>query len=230
MRHDHGSFQGKKGGPSDAGAELTPTQQEVLDYIVRYAEEHEVIPDVSTILHETGKKSRSNLYRILRELARQGYLEMGSSESGTRLIYKLTKLARLRGEKAWPLLGIIPAGPIQNIDTMHHDVISSISDIIPDMKNTDRVIRVTGDWMREQGIMPGDFVVISVGQDYLPRDICALRRNGSSEILLAHVTSLRSSVQLGFANEHYASRNLPKEDVVVLGVVTAHISLTSFFL
>lgn len=229
MRRDIGSSQSNnRSSASDRRSNLTTTQREVLDCIVTYFEEYDAVPEVSAILQLTGRKSRTNLYRILRELAEKGWLDLGSHGSGVRLHYRLTERARLKGKNAWPLLGVIPAGPVRDVGQMEHDVISSLSDIIPDMERSDRVIRVTGDWMKEKGIHAGDFVVISPLQEYMPRDICAVRRTGSSEIILAFVHPLRSGLLLTFADADYKSRNYPVDEVTVLGVVTSHISLTSF--
>ncbi|MGE3802798.1 MAG: LexA family protein [Candidatus Kapaibacterium sp.] len=225
MRHDIGTSQG-----NSKSSDLTSTQREVLDCIVKHFEEEQVVPDVSVILQQTGKKSRTNLYRILRQLSEKGYIELGKGESGVRLRYKLTKRARLKGEKSWPLLGVIPAGPIQSASNMQHDVISNLADIIPDMEGSDRVIRVTGNWMKGRGILAGDFVVISPLRDYQPRDICALSRSGSPEIILAQVRQLRSTTVLTFDSEEHSAKTLRTEEVIVHGVVTAHISLTSFVL
>ena len=210
--------------------DLSRTQADLLHVLLEYYNQFARVPDVTVLASLTGTTSRTTLDSLLHLLAEKEYISVQECQQDSRLCYKLLDKALRHTTKALPLLDVIPAGCIRNIVTQPAKLVGTISDVIPGMRLTDRVVRVRGDWMMDKDIHRGNFVVIDPLQDYTPRDICALRTLGINEIILAHVMERKDMLLLSFGNAFYTEREIHRDEVVVLGVVTSVLSTTSFML
>ncbi len=205
---------------------LTGEQKSVLKFIVEYVEDHTVFPTVATICESRGRKSKGNIRRILHELERNGYVISNRFGERIRTGWLLTEKAKRLGRKSWPLLGVIPAGPLQEALEEAPNVVSYLSDILH-MKSDDFVIRVTGDWMLDHGIRPGDHVQISPTDNYTSKDIMAVRYQ-RRDIYLKHIVVAGKKLRLLSANAADPPIECFVEDLVVLGRVTALLSTTQY--
>jgi repressor LexA len=128
---------------------LTMRQQQVLEIIKQWQQEHGVSPTISEIADLLQVKSRSMVQRILAALEQRGYLQRETGvQRNLRLITQTTAPCML------PLLGRISAGhPIAAVEDQEAvDLQSFVAD--------DRfILQVKGDSMSGDMIRDGDLVI-----------------------------------------------------------------------
>lgn len=141
---------------------LTKRQQEIFDFIRRYAGKYGYPPTVREIGKAVGLASSSTVHAHLANLEKVGLLRRDPSKP--RAIELLVDRAKkaVRGGGGLPLVGQVAAGqPVlaeENIEE-YVQVPSSIGG-----EEGQYVLRIRGDSMRDAGILEGDYVVVS------PRD------------------------------------------------------------
>src|SRR5919108_1550285 len=152
--------------PTRRGAErqmdLTKRQKEIFDYIRRYASKYGYPPTVREIGKAVGLHSSSTVHAHLANLEKVGLLRRDPTKP--RAIELLVDRAKraMRGP-GLPLVGDVAAGePIlaeENIEE-YLELPSAIGG-----DEGDYVLRVTGDSMRDDGILGGDYVVVRQADD-----------------------------------------------------------------
>ncbi|MCB0711307.1 MAG: helix-turn-helix domain-containing protein [Ignavibacteriae bacterium] len=205
---------------------LTSEQSKLLVFIVEFVNENAYFPSIPTICKSTNRSSRNNVRRLLKQLEHKGYIIASRGGPRVRTGWRLTEQAIRLGKRSWPLLGVIPAGRLQEALDEAPKVISLLSDILH-MDPDDAVIRVTGEWMTGANIHPGDFVHISPVTEFSSKDILAVHF-GRSGISLRYVFEQKSTYVLEAANPSIKPITFPKEQVVIFGKVTAVISTTVY--
>jgi repressor LexA len=141
---------------------LTARQQEILQFLGTYVDEHGYPPTVREIGDAVGLASPSTVHAHLANLERVGLLRrdptkpraielVGRPKPGT------AALPEDQGFEVLPLVGRIAAGgPLLAAEDVEDRV------AVPDRlgRNADFLLRVTGDSMIEAGILDGDLVVV----------------------------------------------------------------------
>ncbi len=141
----------------DIKADLTKRQKEIFEFINGYASKHGYPPTVREIGKAVGLTSSSTVHAHLANLEKIGLLRRDPTKP--RAIELLIDRARkvIRGP-GLPLVGQVAAGePIlaeENIEE-YVDVPEAIGG-----EDSDYVLRVQGDSMRDAGILEGDYVVV----------------------------------------------------------------------
>jgi len=128
---------------------LTARQQQVLDVIRQYVAETGYPPTRADIARELGFKSANAAEEHLRALARKGAIEMIAGAS---------RGIRLTESSGLPIIGRVAAGsPV--LATEH---IEDYCDLPPGFfsPNADYLLRVTGDSMKDVGILDGDLLAV----------------------------------------------------------------------
>mgnify|MGYP003604915466 FL=1 len=129
---------------------LTRRQQQIMDIIHKLYAQNRYLPTLDEIAHAGGINTRSTVHQHVQALIQQGYL---AATTGKRA-YRLPEPAAR--EDYLPLLGKIAAGqPIE--------ALASQNEISADemFRGQGRfVLKVSGESMRDIGIMDGDYVVI----------------------------------------------------------------------
>jgi repressor LexA len=135
---------------------LTKRQQEIFDFIKRYSARHGYPPTVRDIGKAIGLTSSSTVHAHLANLEKIGLLRRDPTKP--RAMEILDKAKRAVMPSGLPLVGRVAAGsPIlaeENIEE-HIDVPSLVGG-----DEGDYVLRVTGDSMKNAGILEGDYVVV----------------------------------------------------------------------
>jgi repressor LexA len=141
----------------DIKADLTKRQKEIFEFISGYASKHGYPPTVREIGKAVGLTSSSTVHAHLANLEKIGLLRRDPTKP--RAIELLIDRARkvIRGP-GLPLVGQVAAGePIlaeENIEE-YVEVPEAIGG-----EDSDYVLRVQGDSMRDAGILEGDYVVV----------------------------------------------------------------------
>jgi repressor LexA len=137
--------------------DLTKRQKEIFEYIRRYARKYGYPPTVREIGKAVGLHSSSTVHAHLANLEKLGLLRRDPSKP--RAVELLVDKARkaLRGP-GLPLVGSVAAGaPVlaeENIEE-YLEVPTTIGG-----EDGDYILRVSGDSMKDAGILDGDYVVV----------------------------------------------------------------------
>src|ERR687898_261269 len=136
---------------------LTKRQQEIFDYIKRYASEHGYPPTVRDIGKAIGLTSSSTVHAHLANLEKIGLLRRDPTKP--RAIEVLVDKAKAAVSPAGlPLVGQVAAGqPVLAEENIEEYV------TVPEIAGGDDgefVLRVKGDSMKNAGIFEDDYVVV----------------------------------------------------------------------
>ncbi len=153
--------------------QLTKRQQEIFDFIKRYSAKHGYPPTVRDIGKAIGLTSSSTVHTHLANLEKIGLVRRDPSKP--RALELLVDTAKKAIQpNGLPLVGRVAAGAPVLAEENIEDYVE-----VPDIAGGEEgeyVLRVTGDSMRDAGILDGDHVVVR------PQDTA---RNG--EIVVALV-------------------------------------------
>lgn len=134
--------------------DLTPRQQEILDFIRRFADNEGMPPTRAEVCDHMGFRSPNAAESHLRALARKGAIQLipGSSRG--------IRLAEIEAENdsGLPLVGRVAAG--EAILAIEH--IEDRVQVDPDLfrPSADFLLRVSGESMRDIGILDGDLLAV----------------------------------------------------------------------
>jgi repressor LexA len=149
---------------------LTARQQQIWDFLVRYADEHGYPPTVREIGEAVGLASPSTVHAHLANLERAGLLRRDPTKPrALELVGRQPQQpSRAPAEaQALPLVGQIAAGGPLLAEQQVEDYVGVPGVIGPG----DFVLRVRGDSMIDAGILDGDYVVVQRRRDALDGDI-----------------------------------------------------------
>src|SRR3954447_5281429 len=196
---------------------LSKRQQEIYDFVVRYAATHGYPPTVREIGEEVGLASPSTVHAHLANLERAGLLRrdptkpralevVGRARAGDVEAGALQKL---------PLLGQIAAGGPLLAEQNVEDEIA-----VPETLHGDFLLRVKGDSMIEAGILDGDIVVVKRAQDARNGQIVvALAGDDESAEEATVKTFYKEKGRIGLQPENSALEPIFAEHVQILGHV-----------
>ncbi len=132
---------------------LTPRQEEILQFLMRYQAQHRHAPTLVEIQQHCGFKSRSSVQEQLTVIERAGYIQR--IPNATRAI-KLLKEPESNPEYRLPLLGKVAAG--KPVEVQYTDETVCVP---ADLYKPNRyALVVKGDSMIEAGILDQDVVII----------------------------------------------------------------------
>jgi repressor LexA len=137
---------------------LTKRQQEIFDFIKRYAGRYGYPPTVREIGKAVGLASSSTVHAHLANLEKYGVLKRNPAKPrAIELMIDRAKKA-ITTEGALPLVGQVAAGqPVLAEENIEEYV------TVPQIAGGDEgeyVLRVSGESMRDAGILEGDYVVV----------------------------------------------------------------------
>jgi len=158
---------------------LTKRQRHVLDFIVNYIDENNFAPSYREIGEELGLHSPASVWEHIQNLKEKGYVQCDES---ARSVYPTQAVYEERGELRIPVLGEIQAG-MPMTAYMDPDIMTFPGDLGL-MKGRDYyALRVRGDSMIEEGIMPGDTVIAERDMEARDGDVVVALVNGEETTL-----------------------------------------------
>ena len=205
----------------------TEKQRAVLEFLWSFQQRMGRTPTGPEIATHFRFRDASSAYQHLRLLAAKGCLEIVRSGRKPPLAVRLTDLAKNLLQVSYPLFGTIPAGPLEMVMVDADRAVSSIEDLIPDLKPGDYFLTVEGDSMIDAGLIPGMLVVIRPSARPKTGDICAVWVEGEGNTLKRIAFGPDSTVILEPANSRYEPMTLSPEVVRVQGVLVASLSVNS---
>jgi repressor LexA len=141
--------------------QLTPRQRAILDFIIRSIGEHDRFPSYREIGRKFGLASSATVSQHLDALTKKGFL----IKAGKRLMLS----GDHRPARGVPIVGRVAAGlPITAVE--NRDGRLDVSTLFRD-DATYFAVQVTGDSMRDVGLLDGDYVVVRQQEDAEDGDI-----------------------------------------------------------
>lgn len=195
---------------------LTKAQKAILQFIVEYTREHGYPPTLREIQQHSGTvKSLRGVAIHLDALQRKGYIERGSQARSIRILHPDYQPESER-VRLLPLVGDIAAGtPIlaqENIE----DLIPVPADMVRNVENA-FLLRVKGDSMTGEHIMPRDLVVIKPQETAYNGELVAVLVN--DEATIKRIYFEKDRVRLQPANPAYEPIYVRPEEARVIGKV-----------
>jgi repressor LexA len=138
---------------------MTKRQQEIFQFIKRYASKYGYPPTVREIGKAVGLASSSTVHAHLANLEKYGVLRRDPTKPrAIELIYERAKKAVTPDEGMLPLVGRVSAGTPVLAEENIEDYVQ-----VPTVAGGDEgqyVLQVSGESMRDAGILSGDYVVV----------------------------------------------------------------------
>jgi repressor LexA len=213
--------------PATTAKELTERQREILEYVLQFQSDIGRPPTGPEISTRFGFRDHSSAYQHLKALQKKGYVELMPQGRGRQIGLRLGPSASRYQPPSWPVLGSIPAGPLTDVVVDGDHKVSNLPDLIPDLRNGDYILVVNGDSMIDEGLFPGNYVVVRPIQQPEQGDICAVWVDGEGGTL-KRVLQTPDGVKLVPANRKYRTMVYPAEQVRIQGVVVASFAVQSF--
>jgi repressor LexA len=142
---------------------LTKRQQEIFDFVKRYAGEHGYPPTVRDIGKAIGLTSSSTVHAHLANLEKIGLLRRDPSKPrAIELLFDRAKKTILPG-KGLPLVGHVAAGEPILAEENVEDYLE-IPDVIGG-EDGDYILNVRGESMKNAGIFEGDYVSVRPAEE-----------------------------------------------------------------
>ncbi len=204
--------------------DLSPRQQQLLDYIRDHIDLHQIAPSYEELKEALGFSSKSHVDYHLNALEAKGCIKR------TRGIARGIRLPQQRTQSmtALPIYGYVGASlPVWSASQsdMPDEVIMVTPDIVPP-DNTLYGLRVRGDSMIHALVHDGDIVVMRPcsGQPVRDGEMVAVRLLSSDETTLKHFhrdKQDRTRIYLKPANPNYPVIEAPADDIDIQGRVVA---------
>lgn len=190
---------------------LTRTQQAIYDYLREHADSFQYPPTLDELCACLGLSSRGSLHKHIQALINEGLVEpMGHKQRGVRLVP-----AEREQEPGIPFAGRIAAG--QPIPALQQCERKQVPDTLLGRGDC-YVLEVSGDSMREAGILDGDFVVVEQRGHARDGEIVVALIDGE-EATLKRIEQLPGRVVLHPENPDMRPMEYPTEQVRIQGVV-----------
>jgi repressor LexA len=194
---------------------LTKRQQEILDFILHYVESEGYPPSIREIGQKFEIGSLRGVTVHLDALDRKGYI----SRSNTPRSIKLTHPRFTPGNSKvtmLPLVGNIAAGAPIAAQEEVESMIPVPSDMVRNVEGA-FLLRVKGDSMVGDGIMPRDLVVIRPQKTFHTNDVMAVRVGEDATIKRIHKTA--KGFQLVSSNPAHPPFDIDPSESEVIGKV-----------
>lgn len=190
---------------------ISPIQQQILDFIISSTESHGYPPSVREIGEEVGLRSSSSVHAHVSHLRALGYLQQ--QEEGKKRALVVNQPTRMPMGMV-PILGQVTAGmPIlaveQNEGYLPYDKAQGNDDYF--------ALRIKGDSMIGVGIMHGDYIIVKAHASPAHRQIVVAMIDDEATCKTLHLDG--GDVWLLPENPAYSPIHAPNCNI--LGVVTA---------
>lgn len=198
--------------------ELTPKQQQVLEYIVEKIQKQGYPPTVREIQAHFGLKSPSAPFVHLKSLEKKGYLRRDPTKP--RAIELLVDYKSQEVEDEYvkiPKVGRIQAGlPLLALENIEGEII-----IDKDLVSTTKcfALKVQGDSMIEVGILPGDYVIVRKQKVADNGDIVVALIGAEEATVKYFYREMSNKIRLQPANSNIEPIVVEAKDIMIQGKV-----------
>ena len=193
---------------------LTERQRDILQFIREFQAERGVAPTHREICDHFGFSSYGTVYKHLSLLQKKGLIRRDWNQKRGVEVVDNEQAATPPGAQELPLFGYIAAGRPLDVD------VSSETITVPDRltgRGENYVLKVRGDSMIEDGILDGDYVIISRRERADNGEMVVANVNG--EVTLKRFYHEGERVRLQPANSMMNPIYAQAREVAVQGVV-----------
>lgn len=195
---------------------LTDKQERILNFIVDYVDEKGYPPSIREIGNAFGISSLRGVTVHLDALERKGYIKRLNTSRSITVIGKTGATAPRRNVAFLPIVGTIAAGtPITATENVE-GVVPVPQEMVRNIQGA-FVLRVKGDSMIDEHIMPRDLVVIKPQATAENGDLVAVLLG--DEATVKRIQFMEGRVRLLPANSAYDPIEISREDSRVIGKV-----------
>ena len=195
---------------------LTDKQERILNYIVEYVEDQGYPPSIREIGTEFRISSLRGVTVHLDALERKGYIKRANTSRSITVIGRTGATSPKRNVTFLPIVGTIAAGTpitanenVEGLVPVPHEMVHNVQGAF--------VLRVQGDSMIDDHIMPRDYVVIKPQANADHGDLVAVLLGDEATVKRIHFADGR--VRLMPSNAAYEPIEITREDSRVIGKV-----------
>ncbi len=193
---------------------LTKRQEMILQYILDYVQREGYPPSIREIGRDFEIGSLRGVTVHLDALERKGYISRSNTPRSIKVVhpaYQATNRVVML-----PLLGSIAAGaPIQAQENIE-DLIPVPSEMVRNVENA-FLLRIKGDSMIGEGILPRDLVVIRPQKTASQNELVAVLLGDDATV--KRINFGRDGIRLMPSNPAYQPIEVEQEDAFVIGKV-----------
>ena len=198
---------------------LTKRQKEVLNYLVAFLNKNGYSPSFEEIGHALKLTSLATVHKHLSTLEKKGFIRRGYNQSRSIEVIQLPKQVREeildRHVIELPLAGRIAAGrPLEAVED--HETIS-LADFARGQNTF--VLQVTGESMRDDHILDGDYIVVEQTQVANPGEIVVALVGEDETTVKRFYREPGGKIRLQPANSQMAPMIFAAADVKIQGKV-----------
>ncbi|MBU0545746.1 transcriptional repressor LexA [Patescibacteria group bacterium] len=175
--------------------------------IIKFYYDHKRMPSYSEIMHLVGFKSKNAVFKLVKKLVEDGFLL--KDKSGRLLPSKLYGDVRV--------LGTVEAGFPSPAEEELSDTMTMDEYLIENREAT-FMLKVSGDSMKDAGIMPGDLVLVERGREPAEGDIVIAEVD--KNWTMKYFRKKSGMIYLQAANEKYKDI-VPTEELKIAAIVKA---------
>lgn len=193
---------------------LTRRQEGVLKFLIDYVDRVGYPPSIREIGKHFDIGSLRGVTVHLDALARKGYIQRSNTPRSIRIVNP--KPEQPSNARMLPLLGTIAAG--EPIEAQEHveALIPVPSEMVHNIENA-FLLRVRGDSMSGEGILPRDLVVVKPQETAEHGDLVAVLLGDEATVKRIHFD--RDAVRLVPSNQAYEPIVVDREDARIVGRV-----------
>jgi len=193
---------------------LTKRQEQILQYILNYVQSEGYPPSIREIGHDFKIGSLRGVTVHLDALQRKGYIQRSNTPRSIKVIHPSYQTSH----KAvmLPLLGSIAAGApilaqehVEELIAVPGDMVRSIQEAF--------LLRVRGDSMSGEGILPRDLVVVKPQPTANHGDLVAVLLGDEATVKRIHFD--RDGVRLMPSNPAYEPIEVRRDDARIIGKI-----------
>ena len=201
---------------------MTSRQQEIFQFIKRYASKYGYPPTVREIGGAVGLASPSTVHAHLASLEREGLIRRDPTKPRAVELVGRRKVAAVATRDAAPALPLVgrsaAGGPLLAEEAIEDEI------AVPEPlgRNADFLLRVHGDSMVEAGILDGDVVVVRRQQDARDGDVVValVGEDETADEATVKTFHREQDGRIRLQPENSALEPLYPEHVQILGKVT----------
>ena len=193
---------------------LTKRQELILQYILDYVQKEGYPPSIREIGRDFEIGSLRGVTVHLDALERKGYISRSNTPRSIKVIHPAFQPSNR--VKMLPLLGSIAAGaPIQAQEHVE-DLIPVPSEMVRNVEGA-FLLRVKGDSMIGEGILPRDLVVVRPQASATQNELVAVLLG--EEATVKRINFARDGVRLMPSNPSYEPIEVRQEDARIIGKI-----------
>jgi repressor LexA len=193
---------------------LTKRQEMILQFILDYVQKEGYPPSIREIGKEFKIGSLRGVTVHLDALERKNYISRSNTPRSIKVVHPAfqsnSKVVML------PLLGSIAAGPPIHAEEHVEDLIPVPAEMVRNIEHA-FLLRIKGDSMSGEGIMPRDLVLVKPQQTAQHGDLVAVLLG--EEATVKRINYDRDSIKLMPSNPAYMPIEVRQEDATVIGKI-----------